>query len=746
MVALTDQRAGGGHVPEECRVAAKTVAGDLHSGPRSPYAASQRVETQCAIHMPAGGPCRLRRGSRTSTSLRRGARSQSRDTKRSFGMLQKPFSPRQNQVEEDAYTQQSIMEILAVEQVLTEGVNLSAEAPPWPLDCLSEAGTPEDCLPELPNASKPWDDDAEVVSTDPRSQDVESAAQAWVSDLLDDALEEYMDGNVYDLMYQDDALPIITEPEHFKICEEGEDCEVTSHTPSDDVLDVPDDWSDHSEELDDDDLSIISFASDCDTCREEEVAEAAAQVAELIVQAPLNGMIATAEACNDEDALETEVETLKRDLDRMLNSRSYKVLTMQLPRTSELQPCSRRSFARRLAPQDAGPPVPEEPFPGDCLPLSQPVACSMPPSAEIANYYSSTSAQESSSAPLGNIFALTDARPKLSGEAQDRLCNVAAAALAALRLMASEEACTTIQARWRECKTAQLVAESKKAMTVRNPVTEATTPEVQLQAAAAFAQVPVAPPKQPTRTRSRRIQPSITITVDEVIDALPQPEPEPAAAPAAAAAVQVDGTPRRSPRPSSWRKAESGNGGGSKKSKTPRGSKTPRAATQERPARAPFGALIAAPSPPSDTLLWGEGNISPRTQPPRRPSRTSMRTASNAMAGSASLQQGVAEPSSSSLSRRPAPTAMELDLGCAAPPTGSRSSKAPGTGLLPSLNLKATKGAAGFVLDGGPHSPTRSWSARASGKVASGLTIPMGGGFFSARGAAKRIDATSIIF
>jgi len=708
-----------------------------------PYAASQGV-TQCAIQMPAGGPaCQLRRGSRTST-LRRGARSRSRDTSRSFGILQKPLSPRQNQVEEYVYTPQSILEILAVEQVLTEGVKLSEEAPPWPFDCLSEAGMPEDCLPELPNASKPWDDDAEVDNTDPRSEVFESAAQAWVSDLLDDALEEYIDGNVYDLMCQDDALPIIAEPEHFKICEEGEDCEVTRHPSSDDVLDVPDDWSDNSEELADDDVSVISFASDCElTCGQEEVAEVAAQVAELIVQAPLNGMIATAQACNDEDALETEVETLKRDLDRMLNSRSYKLLTMQLPRTSELQPCSHGAFARRLAPQDAGPPVPEEPFPADCLPLSQPVACSMPPSAEIKNYFSSTSAQESSSAPLGSIFALTDARPQLSGEAQERLCNVAAAALAALRLTASEEACTTIQARWRERKTAQLVAESKKAMMVRNSATEAAAPEVQLQAAAAvkleirpttaIAQVPVAPPKQPTRTRHRRIQPSITITVDEAVDALPQPEPEPAAAPAAAAAVQVEGTPRRSPRPSSLRKAESGNCGGSKKSKTPRGSKTPRATTQEPPARAPLGALIAVPSPPSHALLWrGEGNSSPRMQPPGRPFRASVRTASNAMAGSASMRQGGAEPRSSSLSRRPAPTAMELDLGCAAPSTDPRSSKAPGTGLLPSLNLKATNGAAGFVLEGGPHSPTRSWSARGSGKVASGLIIPMGGSSFFA--------------
>merc|ERR550532_983670 len=99
-------------------------------------------------------------------------------------------------------------------------------------------------------------------------------------------------------------------------------------------------------------------------------------------------------------------------MEQMINSRSYKVLTMQLPRPSELEPCSLRTFARRLAPQDTGPPVPEEPFPGDCLPLSQPVACSMPPSAEIANYYGPTSAQESSSAPLGSIFATSSARPR----------------------------------------------------------------------------------------------------------------------------------------------------------------------------------------------------------------------------------------------------------------------------------------------------------------------------------------------
>lgn len=648
--------------------------------------------------------------------------------------MQKPISPRQYQVE-DWTDHGAILEVLATEQTLTVGMELSAEAPPWPLDCLSEAGAPEDCLPDFSDASiKPWDDDVQVENTDVTAEDVECAAQAWVSDLLDDALEEYIDGNVYDLMYQDDAMPVvtddampvITEPEHFKICEEGEDCEVTSHPASDDVLDVPDDWSDNSEEVADDDVSIISFASNCEfDSREEEVAEAAAQVAHLIVQAPLNGFIATADACNDEDALETEVETLKRDLDKMINSRSYKVLTMQMPSTSELQPCSRPSFARRLAPQDAGPPVPEEPFPGDCLPLSQPVACSMPPSAEIANYYGPASAQESSSAPLGSIFATSSARPRLSGEAEERLCNVAAAAMAALRLMASEEACTKIQTRWRERTRAQLVAKSKKAMTARNLATEAAAPEVRPQA-------PAAPPRQQMRARhARRMQPSITITLDEPVDALPQPEPEPAAAP-------------HSPRASSLRKPESCSSGGSKKSRTPRGSKTPRAATQEPSTRASFGAaliaapsgaLIAAPSPPSEALL---------SQPSRRPSRASMYAASNAMAGSASMQQGGAEASSGSLSRRPAPSAMELDLGLAAP--SPRSGKPPGTGLLPSLNLKATKGGAGLVLEGRSQSPSRSWSARGSGKLTSGLSITMGSGSFSARGAAKRIDATSIIF
>merc|ERR1719282_332542 len=57
---------------------------------------------------------------------------------------------------------------------------------------------------------------------------------------------------------------------------------------------------------------------------------------------------------------------------------------VRLPCVHKLSPCVHRPFKRRLCPRQLGTPVPEEPFPLDCLPLSEPVVSAMPPAGEIS--------------------------------------------------------------------------------------------------------------------------------------------------------------------------------------------------------------------------------------------------------------------------------------------------------------------------------------------------------------------------
>mmetsp|Transcript_23882 Transcript_23882/g.37434 ORF Transcript_23882/g.37434 Transcript_23882/m.37434 type:complete len:1024 (-) Transcript_23882:249-3320(-) len=94
----------------------------------------------------------------------------------------------------------------------------------------------------------------------------------------------------------------------------------------------------------------------------------------------------------------------------------------ELPAASSLSPCTRPSFTRQFHPRLTAAPVPEEPFPCDCLPPSTAVARSMTPAGE-AWLCLMTQHAEASLTPI----------PPIAPEANERMCRaLAVAALQAL--------------------------------------------------------------------------------------------------------------------------------------------------------------------------------------------------------------------------------------------------------------------------------------------------------------------------
>eukprot|EP00450_Noctiluca_scintillans_P009827 CAMPEP_0194488330 /NCGR_PEP_ID=MMETSP0253-20130528/8287_1 /TAXON_ID=2966 /ORGANISM="Noctiluca scintillans" /LENGTH=545 /DNA_ID=CAMNT_0039328675 /DNA_START=15 /DNA_END=1652 /DNA_ORIENTATION=- len=98
--------------------------------------------------------------------------------------------------------------------------------------------------------------------------------------------------------------------------------------------------------------------------------------------------------------------------------------------------CTATPFQRGFVPQMARPGVPAAPFPADSLPLSPPVAKSIPPEAELDRTLPSTD---------------------LSCEAGGILMSRAEEAFQFLAAMAGEEACRLIQSRWRSGRQASVL-------------------------------------------------------------------------------------------------------------------------------------------------------------------------------------------------------------------------------------------------------------------------------------------------
>eukprot|EP00927_Polykrikos_kofoidii_P016456 TRINITY_DN17454_c0_g1_i1.p1 TRINITY_DN17454_c0_g1~~TRINITY_DN17454_c0_g1_i1.p1 ORF type:complete len:933 (-),score=149.72 TRINITY_DN17454_c0_g1_i1:620-3418(-) len=116
-----------------------------------------------------------------------------------------------------------------------------------------------------------------------------------------------------------------------------------------------------------------------------------------------------------------------------------------------LGPCSRPRFERRLRPSLVGSPVPAEPFPMDCFPLSAPVASSLAPAAELTIAGRRLAGLPVTASRLQPPFFSADSSksfPRLSAEAEKLLLMKASESLAALASKARLEAARAIQRRW----------------------------------------------------------------------------------------------------------------------------------------------------------------------------------------------------------------------------------------------------------------------------------------------------------
>uniref|UniRef100_A0A7S4VII7 Uncharacterized protein n=1 Tax=Alexandrium monilatum TaxID=311494 RepID=A0A7S4VII7_9DINO len=590
---------------------------------------------------------------------------------------------------------------------------------------------------------------------------VNSCASNFIMSLLEDAVEEYTDEAVREIVYPTDAMLVMSEAEP-TILEDTESFHDEDIIPQADALleKVPlsqaatdmedlfqDDFLDHYME---EELSVVSYAGDRGYDLEEEEENAAADFAGYIVHTGFHALsIQTAPTIS---APQLEVAAVRQAAEFW-------------PSAEMLEPCTRRGFRRRLAPRQPGAPVPEEPFPGDCWPLSRPVAREVPPSAEIA------------ALPMRCPGEVREASQPLSKEAEDRLCSIAASAFAALRLMASEEASGSIKRAWKAYKARRILAKSKTALAAASPVAPQAAPPA------------VAAPQQPRGTASmrRRIRvpasTPIMLSGDSEASAPVPPapiagpgvvEPRPPTSPLSARAgragsrlsnalafgneassmvppvllprAETPAPPAGAPSAAGCRSSQ----GHVKVGPGEGGSKTPRTARPHyvsksktagfslegpKSARAP-----SSTASPTDSvwaqLLSGDGStwdatpLSSRTEVACgafRRRKASVSTPPGNFSSGTAGEAGGATPRTTGLS------AMELDLGCgpAAPSSRVFVPESPrnksGTGLLPALHSKAFKaGAVGSM----------SWTIDQSGSLSAR------GGSLSARGAAKSIDAT----
>lgn len=227
-------------------------------------------------------------------------------------------------------------------------------------------------------------------------------------------------------------------------------------------------------------------------------------------------------------------------------------------RSAHLLPeCTRPSLRRRLAPRQPGPGVPEEPFPGDSLPSSAPVARSVPPAAEVEAFYRSEHS-------LDSRFAPSEA---LSSEAHELIMIGAAQAFQRLAAAAREEACNLIQLRWRSRQhdlnlEKQRAALRLAAATVVGPSSvqetvadSARTDPIVVRAVSSDVMpssgTPAAPTGPPSRAPRRRVMPAVPPAAsDTPVPAAVRPRPEALGShcivPDETPADTITATPRRS--------------------------------------------------------------------------------------------------------------------------------------------------------------------------------------------------------
>mmetsp|Transcript_29748 Transcript_29748/g.81498 ORF Transcript_29748/g.81498 Transcript_29748/m.81498 type:complete len:701 (-) Transcript_29748:105-2207(-) len=516
-----------------------------------------------------------------------------------------------------------------------------------------------------------------VVATQPAESDEEEVATlglgmcaaSLVSGLLDEAVDDYTDTKVREVGYALEA-----------------DCVYLEYEPP-----IPEDEFEDA-------CSVVSVDSTAeDICYE----DIAATMSHAIVTGEQENLSDDDNPDFDmSDATRIKVRLALQDafddgtLERLLEMAAHeaRASSPSWPLARAQSPCTRRNFQHHLCPCGDGPPVPEEPFPMDCLPMSTAVARATAPETEI----SSTDAD----------FASEDV-------VVDNVTRSAAQGIASLATAAREEASRAIQRRWRCHKAATSASvqappvSCEREIRAPAPPTDSTPAGCGGPRRRAFGRRVIAPSQLPAAPAAAEMQsearpqvraPAKTVA-SEVEDfrvagppaPLPHSLPVPPAGPSPTA-------PEAAPTPAEEPRALVS---------MPKAPAAPTAPVAPRPSRlgsrpAPAGAISARPSgsgvrlrPSSQdsnskiTLNALRPPPTPRT--PRRlaDSQKMFRIDTSACAGERSTPQG--------------PTALELDLGLGSgaspgsapvpvPPFASFVAESPrtrskniGTGLLPAL-------------------------------------------------------------
>jgi len=556
----------------------------------------------------------------------------------------------------------------AAQEALAAGAAPPQEAPPIEVEVATEA------------REEAGDMDAEVEESTLQMA-FKFYTTDFVSGLLEAAVDDYTDEAVHEvgLAARADGVllaeTVLPAQEPTILEDEAEDVIDEIWNPVSWALKADDAENVESVDAEEEATSVISCGSDCALMEDVET-EAAAQLAADIMLEPVLEYV---------------------DFSQLISSRD---LSSGKPR--------RAAFRPRLSMRPPGPPVPEEPFPFDCLPLSQAVACSMAPAGEVA----AMGLQEEPSAPF---FASTAPRP-LSEEATDLVFSAADNAWATLLAAAREEASATIQRRWRLHQAKQVLAKTKHEEVVTASTPVPASPEPCL---AATAPVPPSSPKRgercnarrrpaarpivpaasesaiPTATAEEAMQPAIVPTAPSAprptrVGARPMgallaaataapaaPQPPPVKPPSGPAPVAAAASPRRPPRlvmssmEKSSEKVISSDGQASVMLRPPTTPKTPRTLPSPRAPRA----AVAAPTARRIEEEWlpsaMELDLGPVAAPPRCRSRGNSRG-----------------PSPGPPVQKAAAELLGLGAPEALPPGTPRAS---GTGLLPALASQKVK-------------------------------------------------------
>mmetsp|Transcript_135265 Transcript_135265/g.246644 ORF Transcript_135265/g.246644 Transcript_135265/m.246644 type:complete len:802 (-) Transcript_135265:109-2514(-) len=318
-----------------------------------------------------------------------------------------------------------------------------------------------------------------------------------------------------------------------------------------------------------------------------------------------------------------------------------------LPAANTLSTCTRCSFSRRLRPAAPDAPVPEEPFPMDCLPPSQTVAPALAPRAEAFQLLmgaSTTTASFTSTATRSTVFTT---------EAREKLCRALATA--------------TLQQLWLRAPWQQQVA-AKVAAAEAKMELEATPPP---PTPVTVPAPPTAPPPSARSAAPRRRMMTTPITT-QMPSEQPALEPAPPSSPPSRPQTAQPSMPPSSPtgRP---RTAQHGGrprrsfGAAVENKACPPPTPAPPAGRPSRPGSRPTGMIVAPTAPPPASVDSAPQPAAPVATPPEAPSAPAARTAAS-----------------------PSPASPKK------PPAGARRPVRPGSGITSDAS---NKGASTFRLD-----------------------------------------------